>query len=130
MQFLIKDDLLDIVASKFENVLYSKNWWVKIKDVVYMHPDGFTILPMRTPINSSKIIQKLGITASAWIQGHTHKVGEYTEGDAVFYETGCSCLPQDYYMSRGSIRWENAYNIVAIKDGKFNYNESRNYKWG
>lgn len=129
MQFLMKDDLLDLVASKFENVLYSKNWWVKIKDVVYMHPDYFTVLPMRTPINASKIIRKIGVEAAAWLMGHTHREGVYTECDQVYYETGCSCLPQDYYMSRGSIRWENAYNITEIADGKFNYNNSRNFKW-
>jgi predicted phosphodiesterase len=129
MQFLVKDDLLEIVSAKYENVFYAKNWWAKIKDVIYMHPDSFTVLPMRTPIGAAKIVQKLGVDAAAWVQGHTHKVGEYTEGNHVYYETGCSCLPQDYYMSRGSIRWENAYNIIDIKDGKFNYNESRNYKW-
>jgi predicted phosphodiesterase len=128
MQFLVKDDLLDVVAAKYENVVYAKNWWTKIKDVVYMHPDGFTVLPMRTPINAAKIIQKLGVTATAWVQGHTHKEGVYTENGQVYFETGCSCVPQDYYMGRGSIQWENAYNIIDIKDGAFNYNESRNYK--
>lgn len=129
MNFLMNDDLLATVSKKLENVEYSYNWWVKIKDVIYLHPDSFTVLPMRTGIAASGVIRKTGVTASAYILGHTHKVGQYNEGDATFFEQGCSCRPQVYYMGRGGQKWENAYNLTTITNGAFDFNNSRNYLW-
>lgn len=86
-KFMVRTDLLAAVEEVFkdQNVFYAHNWYTRIKDVVYMHHDSFTILPMRTTINASKIVKKMGIKAAAWVQGHTHKTGCYVENGETFF---------------------------------------------
>lgn len=73
------------------DILYTDNWFYQIGQTIFCHPMAFSGGIMKTADRAVQFFRNEGYTFDALVMAHTHRVGEYKEGNTILYEQGCCC---------------------------------------
>lgn len=73
------------------DIRYTDNWFCQIGQTIFCHPMTFSGGIMKTADKAVQFFRNEGHTFDALVMAHTHRVGEYKEGNTTLYEQGCCC---------------------------------------
>lgn len=137
LQFLVKDNMLKVLAKPFKNVIVFDLPILQVNDAIFTHAEFF-----------SKTDLKAGTTAAAFLnewktsldirdyrvvlQSHTHMLGSTYRngGDLKIMETGCLCKVPDYaiqgFYSKPQV---NGYVTLVQRDGITDFDLTREWSF-
>jgi predicted phosphodiesterase len=144
VSFMVDNDMLSRLAKgedfdeegnlvpthNFTNVKYSPgllSWYTKIGKCIFAHPRSFSIVPMRTAIETANSF--LGREDfQAIVLGHTHKLGQLIWRDKLIIEQGCCCVPMDYESDGKAKYLPQAFGYATIymdEEGNVDFDKTK-----
>jgi predicted phosphodiesterase len=123
------------IVRYFDNVEYVNHWFMQLGDFVFAHPSRYSKVTMRSVENVIKHLikrrhEKEFANFEAVGIGHTHRLGNAEAFGRYGYEFGCIEDKDVEFRNKDAKgnKWEYGYGIVNFKNGKYDYNLSREYK--
>jgi hypothetical protein len=151
LMFLVKHDLLEMIAQPYKNVRVVKDeykfkngnggetisYFMRLgKDCVIGHFETSSKMPLKASVTAYEWLRSWGsyfgiADIRLFLQGHTHRLSKYPIGDGttVIGETGCVAQIQDYAVDSGAkySAHLNGYWVIYQKDGVTDVNRSNFY---
>lgn len=84
-------------------IVYVNNWYYQIGKTIFCHPLAFSSVPMKTAIKAIEFFRNQGFVFTSLVMAHTHRVGSYTIGNTVAYESGACCETARMKYSDGKL---------------------------
>jgi len=118
--FMQNANPMDHLAKKYNNVVIVPHNWLEIGNVIFSHPEEFSITDMKTVVQTDERFQAIkhllpDPNYRGVIIGHTHHFGKIVKNDKVLMEQGCLCHLYDYKFQRpAKNRWELGYAVVEF----------------
>jgi hypothetical protein len=131
--FLINSNMLNILAKPFPRVVTTPSVLFQINDAIFTHYETFSRTDMKSAVNVYQVVNEwkevLGLLDYRCIvQSHTHMMGTSYRHDCKIMESGCLCTVPDYAVQGFySKPQSNGYVVVVQKDGKTDFNLTREY---
>lgn len=72
-------------------IVYTDSWFCQIGKTIFCHPTAFSCGILKTAEKAVQYFRNEGYQFDALVMAHTHRVGEYKQGNTVLYEQGCCC---------------------------------------
>lgn len=72
-------------------IIYTDSWFCQIGETIFCHPSAFSSGILKTAEKAVQYFRNEGHVFNALVMAHTHRVGEYKQGNTVLYEQGCCC---------------------------------------
>jgi predicted phosphodiesterase len=72
-------------------VIYTDSWFCQVGNTIFCHPSAFSGGILKTAEKAVQYFRNEGFIFNALVMAHTHRVGEYKQGNTVLYEQGCCC---------------------------------------
>ncbi len=101
-------------------IVYTNSWFCQIGGTIFCHPTAFSCGILRTAEKAVQYFRNEGYQFSALVMAHTHRVGEYKQGNTVMYEQGCCCDVTKQHYADGRLvasQKEGYIYICHDKDG-------------
>lgn len=101
-------------------IIYTNSWFCQIGGTIFCHPTAFSCGILKTAEKAVQYFRNEGYQFSALVMAHTHRVGEYKQGNTVMYEQGCCCDVTKQHYADGrlvSSQKEGYIYICHDKDG-------------
>jgi predicted phosphodiesterase len=73
------------------SVEYTDSWFCQVGDAIFCHPLTYASGIMKTAEKAVQYFRNEGYDFKTLVMAHTHRVGEYKQGNTVLYEQGCCC---------------------------------------
>jgi predicted phosphodiesterase len=106
--------------------------YVIIGKTIFIHPNDFSSVPMRTAINwTNDLIDKEDF--ECMVMAHTHKMGSYIWRNKLLLEQGSCCVPLDYEAgarARKSLQSYGGAVVFMDKDGHVDFDRTKNIYYG
>lgn len=105
------------------------DWYCLVGDMIVCHPLSFSRVAAKTAEMALNYFVERGVEFNSVLIAHTHKISSCFKYGKHAVEIGCMCKPQDYANS-GNLSYAqqcSGYYLATFKDGKFDFNESRQY---
>lgn len=120
-------DPMKWLEEKFQNLRCNYDWWLKIGQVIFAHPDEFSTVPMRTVQNVCDHFIADGESFQAVVIGHTHKQGQMMYKNKWLAETGHLSVEPTYYKSHlRKDSWQPGYAVIFLDEhGNVNFQRSQ-----
>ena len=132
--FLTNQNLLELLAKPFENIIVVDGFYFQINDAIFAHVETFSKVDLKSAINVYTFFNSWRNTLNLndfklVIQGHTHMLGiSYHDDNLKVIEGGCLCTIPDYAVEKFYSRPQtNGYVVVQQKDGVTDFNLTREY---
>lgn len=81
----IKEVLADV------ELVYTDSWFCQVGKTIFCHPISFSCGIMKTADKAVQYFRNEGYSFTSLVMAHTHRIGEYKQGNTVLYEQGCCC---------------------------------------
>ena len=72
-------------------ITYTDSWYCQVGNTIFCHPTAFSSGILKTAEKAVQYFRNEGFQFDALVMAHTHRVGEYMQGNTVMYEQGCCC---------------------------------------
>ena len=72
-------------------IVYTDSWFCQVGNTIFCHPSAFSGGILKTAEKAVQFFRNEGFIFNALVMAHTHRVGEYKQGNTVLYEQGCCC---------------------------------------
>lgn len=72
-------------------IVYTDSWHCQIGKTIFCHPTAFSSGILKTAEKAVQYFRNEGYQFTSLVMAHTHRVGEYTQGNTIMYEQGCCC---------------------------------------
>jgi len=136
--FLVKKNMLELLARPFSNIVVLDLPIVQINDAIFTHAEYFSKVDLKAGVNASNFIlewkRTLGLDDYRLVvQSHTHMLGATYRfgGEVKIMESGCLCRIPDYavvnFYSKPQV---NGYVTVVQENGQTNFDLTREYAFG
>lgn len=132
--FLVKENLLRLLAKPFNNIIVSERPILQINDAVFTHAEYFSKIDLKVGMTVRQFLmeweESLDLQPYRMIaQSHTHMLGStYRGGGLKVFETGCLCNVPDYAINGFYSKPQtNGYITIIQRDGISDFNLSREY---
>lgn len=70
---------------------YTNSWFCQIGGTIFCHPSAFSCGILKTAEKAVQYFRNEGYNFTSLVMAHTHRVGEYKQGNTILYEQGCCC---------------------------------------
>lgn len=150
VSFLVHDDILMRLKKGYgfdENGAFCKKYdwenqvfydggllryYTMIGKTVFIHPNDFSSVPMRTTINwANDMLEREDF--ECMVMSHTHKMGSYIWRNRLLMEQGSCCVPLDYESggrARKSLQSYGGAVVYMDKDGHVDFDKTTNIYYG
>jgi len=132
--FLANENLLELLAKPFENIIVIDNFYMQINDAVFAHVETFSRVDLKAAVNVYNFFNSWRNTLNLnefklVVQGHTHMLGtSYHDDNLKVMEGGCLCGIPDYAVGKFYSRPQtNGYVVVQQRKGITDFNLTREY---
>lgn len=132
--FLVKENLLRLLAKPFNNIIVSERPVLQVNDAVFTHAEYFSKIDLKAGMSARQFLiewaETLGLRPyKLVVQSHTHMLGStYRGGSLKVFESGCLCKVPDYaVVGFYSKPQTNGYLTIVQHDGVTDFNLSRDY---
>lgn len=101
-------------------IIYTDSWFCQIGGTIFCHPTAFSCGILKTAEKAVQYFRNEGYQFSALVMAHTHRVGEYKQGNTVMYEQGCCCDVTKQHYADGRLTSSQKEGYIYIchdKDG-------------
>lgn len=72
-------------------IVYTDSWFCQIGKTIFCHPSAFSCGILKTAEKAVRYFRNEGYNFDSLVMAHTHRVGEFVQGNTVLYEQGCCC---------------------------------------
>ena len=123
-------NIIENMASPYGNIDVVNNWWIKIGEVIFAHPDYYSQVRVKTVQNSYEFFTSIGEDFSAVINAHTHHLSKIIYFRKLLIENPCLCHVMDYMLNghRKNAEWICGYSLINLgKDGAADFNSTNPY---
>lgn len=134
LMWMIKDNMLRLLAKPFPNVIVVDGLCVQINDCLFAHMESFSKVDLKSAVNAYNFFQEWKTTLNlddfrCVVQGHTHMCGaSYRAGNFKIIEGGCLCNVPDYAVEKMYSKPQtNGYVVVRQVDGVTDFNNTREF---
>lgn len=135
--FLMDGDLMNKLAKPFERVVVCKTPIIQVNDALFTHAECFSKVDMKAAVSVYQLMgewkEVLELNPySCIVQSHTHMLGAtYRGGHCKIMESGCLCHVPDYAVQAFYSKPQtNGYLVLVQKEGKTDFNLTREYTFG
>lgn len=132
--FLVKENLLRVLAKPFKNIIVSDRPILQVNDIVFTHAEYFSKIDLKAGMNARQFLVEWGETLDlrpyrTVVQSHTHMLGStYRGGGLKVFESGCLCKVPDYaVVGFYSKPQTNGYLTLVQRNGITDFNMCRDY---
>lgn len=132
--FLVKENLLRLLASPFPNIIVSERPILQVNDTVFTHAEYFSKIDLKAAMNARQFLLEWGEVLDlrphrVVVQSHTHMLGAtYRGGREKVFESGCMCKVPDYaVVGFYSKPQTNGYLTLVQHNGITDFNTSREF---
>lgn len=84
-------------------IVYTDSWFCQIGGTIFCHPIAFSCGILKTAEKAVQYFRNEGYHFNALVMAHTHRIGEYKQGNTVMYEQGCCCDVTKQHYSDGRL---------------------------
>ena len=84
-------------------IVYTNSWFCQIGQTIFCHPSAFSSGILKTAEKAVQYFRNEGYQFSSLVMAHTHRIGEYTQGNTTLYEQGCCCDTAKQHYSDGRL---------------------------
>ena len=85
------------------DIVYTNSWFCQIGNTVFCHPTAFSCGILKTAEKAVQYFRNEGYQFTSLVMAHTHRVGEYKQGNTVMYEQGCCCDVSKCHYADGKL---------------------------
>ena len=132
--FLVEDNLLDVLARPFHNVVIVTSQFFQINDAMFTHAEQFSKVDMKAAVNVYNTLNEWKNTLGlgeyrCLVQSHTHMLGSAYRGSSYkLMESGCLCYIPDYSVQGFYSRPQtNGYVVIVQNNGVTDFDLAREY---
>jgi len=118
------------IAEPYNNIDIINNWWFKLGDVIFCHPDYYSKVRSKTAQNSYEFFTSLGENFEAIINAHTHHLSKIIYFRKLLIENPCLCHIMDYLLNghRYNAEWVQGYTMLSLdQENKVDFNATNPY---
>ena len=84
-------------------IVYTNSWFCQIGETIFCHPTAFSCGILKTAEKAVQYFRNEGYQFTSLVMAHTHRVGEYKQGNTTLYEQGCCCDVTKQHYSDGRL---------------------------
>ena len=84
-------------------IIYTNSWFCQIGGTIFCHPTAFSCGILKTAEKAVQYFRNEGYNFTALVMAHTHRVGEYKQGNTLLYEQGCCCDVTKQHYADGKL---------------------------
>lgn len=136
LQFLVKTDVLEMLARPFPTIHVSDDWWVQVNSTIFCHAEKNSVVPVKAADDAWSWFKEwqsegeMGIRHfDTLVQGHTHSLSAYFRSGGKIFEGGSLCKLMKY--TRRGIKYRRPQTrgavVITWRDGVADLNASREY---
>jgi len=127
--------LLSDMGKVFKNVHVINNFWCKIGQTIFAHPDWYSVVPGKTVLNTYEYMIKDGQEFDCIVNFHTHRLAKMCSWRKLLIEAPALSHRMDYTRDGKKFKGEWAKGFAIInqdKQGRTDYGktELRFLGWG
>lgn len=107
----------EVVAYEVE---YIDDWKCKVGRTIFAHPLSYSTGMLKTTEKAVEYFLRIDRDFDAIVLGHTHKLGNYQQGNISMYEQGCCCRVEELHYADGRLTIPQQKGFALIcqdKDG-------------
>lgn len=113
-----------------DNFVVVDKWYYQHNDMIIAHPKNYSVVNLKTSVNTLNHFIAKGFNFNCLFIGHTHKWGHTTKYNKWIGELGCLCESMEY-SDNGNVSYtpqDYGYALFTHINGITKINQSRLYK--
>lgn len=95
-------------------IVYTDSWFCQIGKTIFCHPTAFSCGILKTAEKAVQYFRNEGYQFTSLVMAHTHRVGEYKQGNTTLYEQGCCCDVTKQHYSDGRLTQSQKEGFIFI----------------
>jgi predicted phosphodiesterase len=95
-------------------IVYTDSWFCQIGETIFCHPTAFSCGILKTAEKAVQYFRNEGYKFTSLVMAHTHRVGEYKQGNTTLYEQGCCCDVTKQHYSDGRLTQSQKEGFIFV----------------
>jgi predicted phosphodiesterase len=85
------------------DIEYTDSWFCQLGGTIFCHPSAFSSGILKTAEKAVQHFRNEGYQFTSLVMAHTHRIGEYKQGNTTLYEQGCCCDTSKLHYADGRL---------------------------